>query len=206
MQRELTLSDLAGFEKPIVMYLAGYPADSLPIQFATDSKLSKTQTLQLCVYYFLNPDSNHFILNVPIKSLAKILSCSIKTVRNNNSSFSDNLFISFTENKNQTLSLKLHIKEILIDEESLLLRKNLLLKILKLENINSIRIAFRFILRLYEKNKLHNSGKIYYSYNDILNFLPSNINHPRIINQLVGELLEIFDIKNSANGYFVSYK
>lgn len=199
-------NDLAVFEKPIVMYLAGYSADRLPIDFVTDSKLTKTQTLQLCIYYFLNPDSNNFVFNIPIKSLAELISCSSRTIKVNNKSLLENRFISYTENKNNTISLKLHIKEALIDQESLLLRKNLLLRILELENINSIRITFRFIIRLHENNKLYNKGKIFYSYNDIQRFLPSNINHPKIINQLVLNTSNIFDVEISNNGIIISYK
>lgn len=202
MQKELTLSDLAVFEKPMVMYLEGYPADRLPIACSTDATLSMTQTFQLCVYYFLNPDSKHFILNVPIRPLAELIGCSLRTVKNNNRFFSDKLFISFTENKNHTVSLKLHIKEELVDEDVIILQKKLILQILEMDNVNSIRIAFRFILRLHD----HNSGKIYYSYNDIVRFLPSNINHPKMIKQMVLALLDIFDIESSANGFFVSYK
>lgn len=206
MQTELTLTDLAIFEKPTIMYLAGHPSEYLSIGFGKDIKLSKTQTIQLCMYYFLNPDSNNFILNIPIKSLAKSINCSIETVRKNNRFFSDKLFISFTENKNHTLSVKLHIKDDFNSENCLSLHKNLLFKINKLSNVNSVRITFFFILRLYENNKLYNKGTIFYSNNDIKRFLPSNINRPKIINQLVMELLDIFDIDNTAQGFLISYK
>lgn len=204
MQDNFDLNDLAVFEKPLIMYLAGYPSDCLPQKFATVCSLSKSQTLQLCLYYFSRPDSNNFLLNIPIKFLAKFIGFSLKTIKNNNKLLSDIEFISFTTYGNNYLSLKLHIKDQLEDYESILLRKNLLLRILEIESINSIRIIFRFILRLNESNNLYNGKVIFYSYNDIQRFLP--INHKKIINNLVLETKSIFNIEFVTNGFYISYK
>lgn len=212
MKTRINFSNQAKFEKPLLMFLAGYSTNHLHEKIDKDFSLSKYQMLQLFTYYFLNPDSNNFVHNIPIEPLSKLIGCSIRSIKNSNIELSNKELISYTTYEHKYLTFKLHTKDNsffdhnIVESEYILIRKGVLLHILEANNINSIRIIFRFILRLNEVDMINDKGSCYYSYNDLKRFLPSNINHKKIIDDLVLESISIFNIDFVENGVIVSFK
>lgn len=175
-----------------------------------DSRVSKYQLLQLMSYHFLGTDSNGFVSYVSTKELAEELSCTVRTIRNNNKRLEELGFISFHNYGKDLFSVKIngyenyHLKKEEGGTGYIQMTQSFLEALFSMDNVNVMRLAIRSLLKF--DNEAGDEERCEYSYNDIKRFMPSNINHKKIIDELMAKTTHIFHIETANSGIFLSLK
>jgi hypothetical protein len=171
-----------------------------------DNRLSKFQTLQLLSYHLLNVDSQGFVPFVSVKSLAEKLNCTVRTLKNNNKRMVELGMISVTYHGANFFSVQIkdYDKYHLTKQEGgtgyVQMTKGFLEALFSMDNVNSIRLAIRALLKFDDEVEVRKQDVCRYSYNDIKRFMPSNINHKKIIDELLMKTQSVFDIVTT-DGY-----
>ena len=175
-----------------------------------DSRVSKYQLLQLLTYHFLGTDSNGFVSFVSTKELAEELSCTVRTIRNNNKRLEALGFISFHNYGKDLFSVKIngyetyHLKKEEGGTGYIQMTQSFLTALYSMENVNVMRLAIRSLLKF--DNESGSVERCEYSYNDIKRFMPTNINHKKIIDELMAKTTHIFDIETGDESVSISLK
>ncbi|PLS19722.1 hypothetical protein CVD28_04735 [Bacillus sp. M6-12] len=177
-----------------------------------DNRLSKYQLLQLVSYHFLGVDSRGVVPFVSAKQLAEKFDCTVKTIKNNNKRFVELGLISITHYSSDLFSVDIqgyedyHLTKMEGGTGYVQMSKNFLEALVTLDNVNSMRLAIRALLQYDNEVELKQKEQCYYSYNDIKRFMPSNINHKKIIDELLLKTKHIFDFEATDKGLFISLK
>lgn len=177
-----------------------------------DSRVSKFQLLQLLTYHFLGTDSNGFVPFVSTKELAEELACTVRTIRNNNKRLEALGFISFHNYGKDLFSVKIngyetyHLKKEEGGTGYVQMTQSFLTALYSMENVNVMRLAIRSLLKFDNEAVSNSDERCEYSYNDIKRFMPTNINHKKIIDELMAKTTHIFDIETGDDRIFISLK
>lgn len=162
-------------------------------------RLSKYQLLQLLTYHFF-VDSNGFASFVSVKALSEHLGCTKRTIKNNNKTLQRLGLISFSEYGADLFSMEIKgYKENHLTKEQggtgyVQMSKTFLESIISMDNVNVMRLSIRALLKYDTEVEVAKKDSCIYSYNDIKRFMPSNINHKKIIDELMEKTAEIFVI------------
>lgn len=177
-----------------------------------DSRLSKYQLLQLLTYHFLGTDSKGFVSFVSTKELAGKLKCNVRTIKNNNKRLEELGFISYHNYGADLFSVKIdgyesyHLKREEGGTGYVQMSKNFIKALYDMDNVNVMRLAIRALLKFDTEVEVRKEVQCEYSYNDIKRFMPSNINHKKIIDELMAKTTHIFDIVTTSTSIFISLK
>lgn len=162
-------------------------------------RLSKYQLLQLITYHFF-VDSRGFSSFISTKELAEHLGCTVRTVKNNNKQLQALGLISFSEYGADLFSIEIkdYTKNHLTKEQGgtgyVQMTKSFMEAIVSMDNVNVMRLAIRALLKYDNEVEVEKNEVCLYSYNDIKRFMPSNINHKKIIDELMQKTSSIFTI------------
>lgn len=166
-----------------------------------DSRLSKYQLLQLITYHFLGVDSRGVVPFVSTKQLAKRLGCSKRTIKNNNQRLAKLELIAVSFYGKDLFSVdilgyeKYHLPKMEGGTGYVQMTKGFLEAIGEMDNVNSMRLAIRALLKFDDEVEVRRQEECMYTYNDMKRFMPSNINHKKIIDELMAKTAGIFDIQ-----------
>lgn len=174
-------------------------------------RLSKYQLLQLVTYHFF-VDSRGFASLISTKELAEHLGCTVRTIKNNNKELQRLGLIAFSEYGADLFSVEIkeYEKNHLTKEQGgtgyVQMTKSFMEAIVSMDNVNVMRLAIRALLKYDNEVEMEKKDVCLYSYNDIKRFMPSNINHKKIIDELMQKTASIFTIIASDNYISIQLK
>lgn len=162
-------------------------------------RLSKYQLLQLITYHFF-VDSRGFASLISVKELAEHLGCTVRTIKNNNKELQKLGLISFSEYGADLFSVEIkdydknHLKKEQGGTGYVQMTQSFMDALVSMDNVNAMRLAIRALLKYDNEVEVEKKDVCLYSYNDIKRFMPSNINHKKIIDELMLKTASIFTI------------
>lgn len=177
-----------------------------------DSRLSKYQLLQLLMYHFLGTDSKGFVSFVSKNQLANQLNCSVRTIKNNNKRLEELGLIVCHNYGTDLFNLKIngyekyHLKKEEGGTGYVQMSQSFVKALIGMDNVNVMRLAIRALLKFDDEVEVRKEAQCEYSYNDIKRFMPTNINHKKIIDELMAKTTHIFDIETTNATVFISLK
>ena len=140
-------------------------------------RLSKLQIKQSLLYHFQNVDNNGFVKYLSEEKLAKELNCSLKTINNNNKRLVDLGFIAYSNTGDNLFNLKIlgyeyyHLTKREGGTGYITMSSHLLESLLKIENVNSLRLEIRKLLKA-DNDSTSDTTTSSYTYTEIKRFLP----------------------------------
>lgn len=153
----------------------------------------------LLLLHFHNPDRFGIIKNIDANAFAKILSCDIKTLRNNMNILANYQYISYskTDRYHYTVCLNDYENYYLPAAKGgrgfFVLSKELLFQLLKIDNLVSLRIHIRELIELDNLSVQGPFSAISKSYQDIKQALPAYCK-PCVIRHAISNASGIFQI------------
>jgi hypothetical protein len=171
--------------------------------------MSKSQIKQFLYYHFLPIDDNGIIQYVSIHETATKLDCTEKTVRNNLDKFVDTNLLSYTKINADLYTLylpdykKYHLTRYQGGTGYIQLAQEAFHKILNINNVNSLRLELRRILKFdndYIKVKdIDTYSDIdfcsTYTFDEIKRVMPDHINYKNIIQNTLNNTSDIFSVE-----------
>lgn len=122
-------------------------------EYPRDIRLSKSQIKQFLAFHILPIDKRGVLKNIGEKRLANILNCTVETVRNNNKRLVDLGLILLSNSGKSSFNVivkdydKYHLPSHQGGTGYLYLTKELFGEILKIDNVNALRVSLRMILK-----------------------------------------------------------
>ncbi len=162
-------------------------------------RLSKYQLLQMITYHYF-VDSRGFAALISTKELAEHLGCTVRTIKNNNKRLQRLGLISFSEYGADLFSVEIkdYEKNHLTKEQGgtgyVQMTQSFMKALVSMDNVNVMRLAIRALLKYDNEVHVEQKDVCIYSYNDIKRFMPSNINHKKIIDELMQKASDIFTV------------
>lgn len=172
-----------------------------------DKRLSKYQLLQLITYHYF-VDSRGFGSLLSSKELAEYLGCTLRTFKNNNKRLQELGLVYYSECGSDLFSIKIvgyennHLTAEQGGKGYVQMSKSFMEALVSMDNVNVMRLAIRSLLKFDSDVSVKQQDVCHYSYNDISLSMPSNINHKKIIDELMAKTSHIFTIFKS--DHFIS--
>lgn len=180
------------------------------VDIVEQKRLSKLQLQQFLLYHFLNIDSNGIAKYVSVKEVATLLNCTTRSVRDNNEALRELGLIAFTRINIDLFSVAiLGYKKYRETRENngtgyIPMTKEFFHALINFENVNTMRLAIRLLLKFDDMSFQQEDSSCIYSYDDIKHFMPTNIRYKNIIDKTLEGVESIFEIEKRAS--FVVFK
>lgn len=177
-----------------------------------EKRLSRLQLLQFTLYHFLPIDSLGIIKYVSTKELAQWLHCHPKTVLQNQEVLFQMGLIDYSkiESGLYTVMVRGYQQYHLTTDEGgtgyLQVAKEFFSELLEMKNVNHVRAALRQHLLYDNEVMLKKSSTCQISYRDIAQYMPTYVNHPRIILTVIQATDHLFDITTQQKTILMTMK
>jgi len=178
-----------------------------------DKRLSRLQLCQNLLYQALDVNLNGIIKDVSESEVASLLGCTIRTVRNNNKRLSELNYIQTLKTSKDTFNVllldynKYHLSTHDGGRGYIVMSNKTLIKLLNIENVNSLRIAIRNLIKFDDSNiKRIKTREVSYTYDEASFFLPNYINHKAIINKMLEETFSMFNYRKENEKIYFKIK
>lgn len=182
-------------------------------------KWSKSLIKQLLLYLSLCDDRGEVGI-VDVESISTLFNCSVRTLDNNNKILASTNFIKvdslygdlahiklmehykryldFNETVNSSPTDNTEFNEIVLEEQLItsntVIKKDTLLKLLKLKNINALRASCLLIALCHIEMKINRKDKAIITHSMLREVLPQDYSKPKL-KQLLKSVSNIFDLK-----------
>lgn len=179
--------------------------DDLRGYIPSEDRLSRLQLSQMILYHFLEPDKNGVIKNASIKEIAKILNCTIKTIKNNNKALMEYGFITTCNSvDNDHINILIHNYDTYhLSQKNgghgyIVMPKTILKEVSNISSVNALRLLIRKLLKTdNDSREAYADVKSRYTYKDINRMLPGHYNYKGIIDKEINQLNNVFKINKN---------
>lgn len=177
------------------------------------NRLSKLQIKQLILFHFYQVDKQGIVKNLSIKQIANTLNCTEKTVRATNEKLVEQEFIwiSPMDNDRFTVLIKEYKTYHLTAKQGgngyLNMSFDLFQNLLNITNVNSLRLEIRQIIH-FDNYNINTAGTrpVEFTHKEIQRFLPNYVNYRGIIEDIISNQSESFDIIEKDSSIVFSLK